>query len=306
MSADFTLILITKDRADITKCLDSIYNNMKKIKFKLIIIDGNSSDLLLNQIQKSYFKLHDIKVYKQRKGRFMRACFESIEYVQTKFFSFIYDDDVLSDKYYEIINCSLKNDMATFGKGSVEKINTNITFHNPVIGECSSLDKLQDYYSFSGFTNKNLPNSPICSIFKTNILIQWKHFLFRNCLKNKAYFDILLRKNIGPDLLLYLISLNKENKIKSTDTIMSKFSHHNNSMSVKYGSESLIFGYLITKIIFFKATFKDRKYFTRLKMKNYLIIQLFYIMIRNTFKKNRLNFKINRISLKEIYNLILL
>ncbi len=306
MSTDFTLILITKDRSDISKCLNSIYNNMKKIKFKLIIIDGNSGDLLLNQIQKSYFKLYDIKIYKQRKGRFMRACFESVDYVQTKFFSFIYDDDVLSDKYYEIINCSLKNDMPTFGKGSVEKINTNITFHNPIIKECFSLDKLQDYYSFSGFTNKNLPNSPICSIFKTNILIQWKHFLFCNCLKNKAYFDILLRKNIGPDLLLYLISLDKENKIKSTDTIMSKFSHHNNSMSVKYGSESLIFGYLITKIIFFKAIFKDKKYSTRLKMKNYLIIQLIYIMIRNAFKKNQLNFKINSISLKEIYNLILL
>ena len=85
MIADFTLILITKDRADISKCLNSIFKNMKKIEFKLVIIDGNRNDLLLNQIQKSYFELYDIKVYKQR-NRFMRACFESIEYVKTKFF----------------------------------------------------------------------------------------------------------------------------------------------------------------------------------------------------------------------------
>ena len=260
----FYLILITKDRADISKCLNSIFKNMKKIEFKLVIIDGNKNDLLLNQIQKSYFELYDIKVYKQRRGRFMRACFESIEYVQTKFFSFIYDDDVLSDKYYKIINCSLKNNLPTFGKGMVEKINNKIHFEDPVIKECLSSDKLFDYYSFSGFTNKNLPNSPICSIFKSNILSKWKNFLFQNCLKNREYLDILLRKNIGPDLLLYLMSLENENIIKSTDTIMSKFSHHNNSMSVKYGTESLIFGYLITKIIFFKATF-SKKYFTNLK-----------------------------------------
>ena len=51
MIADFTLILITKDRADISKCLNSIFKNMKKIEFKLVIIDGNKNDLLLNQIK---------------------------------------------------------------------------------------------------------------------------------------------------------------------------------------------------------------------------------------------------------------
>ena len=40
---------------------------------------------------------------------------------------------------------------------------------------------------------------------------------------------------------------------------MSKFSHHNNSMSVKYGT-NLIFGYLITKIIFLKLHLV-KKYF---------------------------------------------
>ena len=61
------------------------------------------------------------------------------------------------------------------------------------------------------------------------------------------------------------MSLEKENIIKSTDTIMSKFSHHNNSMSVKYGTESLIFGYLITKIIFFKLHLVKKNILQNLK-----------------------------------------
>ena len=306
MSVDFTLILITKGRPNISKCLNSIYNNMKKLKFKLIIIDGNKNNLLKNQIEDFLLQSYDIKIYKQEKGRFMRACLQSIQYVNTKFFSFIYDDDELSDRYYKIILCSLKSDMLTLGKGSVENINKNINFLEPNIKEYLSSEKFEDYYSFSGLTNKNLPNSPMCSIFKSSILIKWKNFLLHNCLKNENYFNILMKKNIGPDLLLYLMSLDEELMVKSTDTIMSKFSHHNDSMSVKYGSESLIFGYLITKVLFFKSIFKKMNHSKRLKIKTYLILQLFYIIMRNIIKKNKLDFKIFKISLKEIYNLIIL
>ena len=113
-----------------------------------------------------------------------------------------------------------------------------------------------------------------------------------------------MKKNIGPDLLLYLMSLDEEFLINSTNTIMSKFSHHDNSMSVRYGSVSLIFGYLVTKILFFKSIHKKMSHKKRLKFKTYLIIQLFYIIIRNIIKKNNLNFKVFKISMKEIYNLI--
>ena len=132
---------------------------------------------------------------------------------------------MLSDKYYKIINCSLKNNLPTFGKGmNYEKINNKIHFEDPVIKECLSSDKLFDYYSFSGLLIKIFPIVNLFNfLFKYFVL--WKNFLFQNCLKNREYLDILLRKNIGPNSL-FLISLEKENIIKSTDTIMSKFSHH--------------------------------------------------------------------------------
>ena len=301
---DFTLILITKNRANIAKCLNSIYDNLEKLKFKLIIIDGNKNNLLEDQIKESTLQDHDIKIYKQKKDGFMRACFQSIGYVKTKFFSFIYDDDVLSEYYYKMIISSTKGNMLTLGKGSVESIEKNINFIDPEIKECLSSKRLVDYYTFSTFKKKNLPNSPICSVFKSSILTKWEKFLLHNCRNNRDYFNILMKKNIGPDLLLYLMSLDEEFLINSTNTIMSKFSHHNNSMSVRYGSVSLIFGYLVTKILFFKSIYKKMSHTKRLKFKTYLIIQLFYVIIRNIIKKNNLNFKVFKISLKEIYNLI--
>ena len=60
---DFTLILITKNRANIAKCLNSIYDNLEKLKFKLIIIDGNKNNLLEDQIKESTLQDHDIKIY---------------------------------------------------------------------------------------------------------------------------------------------------------------------------------------------------------------------------------------------------
>ena len=304
MNKEFSLILITKGRKDISNCLNSIFRNMKKLEFKLIIIDGNKDDLLNNNIEHSSFENFDIRIYKQKKGKFMRACFESIKYVDTKFFSFIYDDDVLSDHYYKIINKSILNNVISIGKGVIQDINKNINFKEPVIKTEASKNNLDNYYSFSLLGKKNLPNSPICSVFKSTILGEWKNFLYKNCLKNKNYFDILIKKNIGPDLLIYLMSLHKEKEIITTDTIMAKFSHHENSMSVKYGSESLIFGYLITKVLFFKSIFKQLDFIQIVKLKIYLIMQLLYIIMRNFIKKNSLKFPIFKMSIIEIYNLI--
>ncbi len=304
MNKEFSLILITKGRKDISNCLNSIFRNMKKLEFKLIIIDGNKDDLLNNNIEHSSFENFDIRIYKQKKGKFMRACFESIKYVDTKFFSFIYDDDVLSDHYYKIINKSILNNVISIGKGVIQDINKNINFKEPVIKTEASKNNLDNYYSFSLLGKKNLPNSPICSVFKSTILGEWKNFLYKNCLKNKNYFDILIKKNIGPDLLIYLMSLHKEKEIITTDTIMAKFSHHENSMSVKYGSESLIFGYLITKILFFKFIYKEFNIMEGIKIKIYLILQLFYILLRNSVKRNKLNFPIFKMSIIEIYSLI--
>ena len=285
MNNEFSLILITKGRSDISACLNSIYRNMEKLRFKLIIIDGNKDNLLKNNIENCHLEKFDIKIYKQEKGRFMRACFESIKYIDTKFFSFIYDDDVLSDYYYKAIHNSLINDTITIGKGVIQDIEQKINFLEPDIKIKESENNFNNYYSFSFFKKRNFPNSPICSVFKSTILNEWKNFLYKNCLKNKNYFDILLRKNIGPDLLIYLMSLQKEKKIMTTNTIMAKFSHHENSMSVKYGSESLIFGYLITKILFYKSIFNQLNLIERIRIKIYLILQLFYIILRNLIKK---------------------
>jgi hypothetical protein len=304
MSTEFSLILITKGRKDISNCLNSIHRNMEKFRFKLIIIDGNKDDLLKKNIEHSSLDKFDIKIYKQKKGKFMRACFESIKYVDTKFFSFMYDDDVLSDHYYKIIHNSISNNVISIGKGIIQDIDKNTDFLKPGIKVEVSKNNLYNYYSFSLLKKRNLPNSPICSVFKATILDEWKNFLYKNCLKNKNYFDILLKKNIGPDLLIYLMSLQRENEIMTTDTIMAKFSHHEDSMSVKYGSESLIFGYLITKILFFKSIFKELDLIERIKIKIYLILQLFYILIRNLVKKNKLNFPIFKMSIIEIYSLM--
>ena len=304
MNTEFSLILITKGRKDISACLNSIFRNMEKLKFKLIIIDGNKNNLLKDNIQTSFLEKFDIKIYKQKKGKFMRACFESIEYVDTKFFSFIYDDDVLSDYYHQIIHCSVVNNMITLGNGIIEDINKDIEFLEPNVNVNLSKIKFEDYYLSFLSRKKNIPNSPICSFFKTDILTEWKNFLYKNCLKNKNYFDILLKRNIGPDLLIYLMSLNKEKSIMSTNTIMAKFSHHEDSMSVKYGSESLIFGYLITKVLFFKSIFKQLDFIQIVKLKIYLIMQLLYIIMRNFIKKNSLKFPIFKMSIIEIYNLI--
>lgn len=305
---EFTVIFLTKGRYEISNSLRSIFKIIDyDINLKLLIIDGNNDDRVVNLISDKFSKYkNSTKVIKQIKKGFMNACFQSIDFVNTKFFTFMYDDDELSPYYGSLVKKSLKQNRTFYAYGKVENLLSKFIFAKPSIKFMDPKNILDQYFKFNLSREFIPPNSPICSVFRTNILKEWR-FILEKSSQNDKYFDFyLMKKNIGPDLLLHLISLTNENqKILYSRNYIAKFSSHEKSMSIIYGNIYLGIGYFYTRVIYLKY-FKKNLIFKKkfIKFKKYVYLKKIYFIIRGNFylnkiKNNTLNHLLNILKIIE-------
>jgi hypothetical protein len=271
-----TFIIPTKNRVH---CIEEFFINnnfLNKIHCKFLIIDGSNKKnfLLLKKITK---KNNKIKLVKQNRKGFMNACFESIKYLNTKYFTFLYDDDILSDKITQIYKkCFDKNFAIGLGQVSSSK---NIVFKKSFFKRFSKIRVIDAYYGNKFSNIKFLPVSPICSLFERNILDSWKNSVISYCENNKYRKYFLLKKNIGPDLLLYLIQISKKDLIYIYQKPVAVFYSHKDSMSVIFGRNELLIGYWLAKKLFYQEN--DLSYEINKKMYNFIILMGFFLIVYN-------------------------
>src|SRR4029077_2563262 len=114
-------------------------------------------------------------------------------------------------------------------------------------------DSLQLFLAYFGrhqqLDFKHLPFSPICSITTLDLLHEWvpqvKEFGSQNPLRQ----HFMLKRNIGPDLMIYLFSLIKHRgDVPLAVAVTAQFSAHPTSMSVVFGNSDLAVGYWLAKV----------------------------------------------------------
>ncbi len=291
---DFTFILPTKDREDIFDNIDNCFSAFpKEYNIKIIIIDGNKTDFLSKNkfIQENQYR---ISIIRQKKKGFMRACIIGLENLETEFFTFMYDDDFLSESFYLLYKKCIENKNLkyfVFGNGvNPPKKNINVFEKSLNFIEFKKEEMLKYYFSSKKINGKYLPVSPICGIFNKRILNKWIDLL-KSTFKNKLIFFYLMKKNIGPDLLLFLISINEADRIIYCKNNICKFSSHEDSMSIRYGRFNLNTGYWFARLIFFKSFFGNYNLLFKLRCYLFLFIKgfiymSFQIINKNKFKKH--------------------
>lgn len=292
---DFTVIFLTKGRTEIYKSLKSVLKITEyQINLKLIIIDGNDDNTVEHIINEKFSKYKNyVKIFKQKNKGFMNGCFQAINLVDTKFFTFMYDDDELSPYVGVIVKKCIEENRISFSFGKVEAFSNNLNFKEPIMATIDARKILSKYFSLNFKKKFVMPNSPICSVFRSSIMKEWKNILQSYSEKDDFFNFYLMKKNIGPDLLLYLISLIHEKKeVIYSETYVAKFSSHVNSMSITYGNVYLGVGYLYARCIFldfFKQNLVKENLFH--PFKNYVCIKIFYFIFRGNFYLNKIKNK---------------
>jgi len=249
----FTFLFITKGRKNFGKSLNKCLNLSAKFDYvKTLIIDGNNDNRVESYIAKN-FQSNNVKIIKQNKGKFVRACLIGVENIDTNFFTFMHDDDYISHSFIELINCAIENDTSVIGQGVVlPKEDNSFKFKDlNNLQKIRSSTLINKYYCSKKINQIYLPANPACSVFKTEVSKIWI-LSIKEIVRNKFLANYLVYKNIGQDLLLYLIALSIQEKIYYCKDYSCQFSSHKDSMSVNFGTHNLGVGYWLSKNFFSK------------------------------------------------------
>ena len=286
-----TFVIPTKNRSKyLRKLIFNCEKIFKKLKYEYLIIDA-SNDFFHYQNLKLKNKYKKIKIIRQKSKGIQVGCFESIKSIKTKHVVFLYDDDQLSNYIYKIYKSNINDDgVFSLGYGIVKPIKEKIKYYNLNKYKIDKEELLLGYFGENinnnpliKKTNQKilLPLSPICTTYTKLFLKIWKKTILKFVKNNTFRYYFLLKKEVGPDLLIYLMSIYSSKKIVNFYTPYSaKFSSHQDSISIIYGSNFLRIGYWLSRICFFD-TIKLKNNELSNKLYTYLIAFGLFLLLRN-------------------------
>ena len=300
----FTFLFITKGRKSFGRSLMNCLSQLRKFnKIKIIIVDGNKDNRIEKYLTENNLFHKNLSIIKQRKGKFVRACLIALSNLETDFFTFMHDDDYISPNFHELIEFAIKKNSSVIGNGIVlpkkeEKFNFTEIKNYKLF---SSKEILNKYFCSIKIENKFLPANPACSVFKKDIADIWKSVL-KVVLKNKFISSYIIHKNIGQDLLLYLIALSVQKEIFYCTEYTCQFSSHEDSMSVNFGSHNLGVGYWLAKKIYTRFSGKNFVYKTSFLENINLFIRGLIYCFKQGFNRKKFHFHSNKKLLEQIIN----
>jgi hypothetical protein len=217
------------------------------------VIDGQSDDGTFTDLEAAYGGDARVQLLQNSKSAgFMNTCYEGVDLVKSRWVTFMYDDDVLSPHFIDMVTMLARSsDQFIMGYGSPFPAGDVYPFKP--IDAFKRHTARQLFLAYFGrhqdLDFKSLPFSPICCVTTLDLLREWVPEVKRFGSRNSIREHFMLKRNIGPDLMIYLFSLIKHRgDISLTINVMAQFSAHPTSMSVVFGNSDLAVGYWLAKL----------------------------------------------------------
>ena len=255
MKQVITFILPTRNRKRLVRrAIDScLACESEIVSPSVIAIDGESDDGTLIELKNAYGDDARVQLIQNSKSTgFMNTCFQGVDLVKSKWVTFMYDDDVLSPHFVDMVNELVSaHDNFIMGYGAAYSAGEVYPFR-PIAAykRYNPVQLLLTYYGRGHDIDfKGLPQSPICCVTSIDLLHEWVAHVRRFCSQNPLRQHFMLDLNIGPDLMIYLLSLlGHSGAVPVAVSVVAQFSTHPASMTVRYGSSQLKVGYWLAKI----------------------------------------------------------
>tara|TARA_B100000925_G_scaffold291643_1_gene280524 strand:+ start:4407 stop:5441 length:1035 start_codon:yes stop_codon:yes gene_type:complete len=310
---ELTFVLPTYNRKEyVVRAIDSclkISQRSSKIKVKVIVIDGYSNDGAWEKLLKNFSNNEFVKLLQVDKEKgFQETAFLGIDLVETDYVTFMYNDDILSDYYYQFAEKMIdKNQDFIMGYGSNLHADKKYDFKEPAFININPKRIILNYFGFfKNLEYSSLPVSPITSISKTKVLKEWINEVRSFVGKSNFRNDLFIKQNIGPDLVLFLFNLLRQgDSTFFCNSTISQLSFHEESMSILYGKTPLSSGYWLSRIWYFHKILKEDQKINKSfmgRLSAYILVSGLMVIFLNIISKR---FDYAYASLREILNVIL-
>jgi hypothetical protein len=181
----------------------------------------------------------------------MNACFQGIDLVESRFVTFMYDDDVLSPFIGQMYEPVVSGDSDfVVGFGAETPAHEVRNFHPVgVMRHYKPKFVLEQYFGARDMPFTALPVSPICCLTKKEHILEWRSEVVAFASRTPLRQYLMLERNVGPDLIIYLSGLLISNKdVTVCFTTVAQFSTHPDSMSIRYNALDLSVGYWLARL----------------------------------------------------------
>lgn len=268
----------------VQSALNQTYKNIE-----IIIVDNKSTDNTWELLKKLASEDKRIKIFQNETNigpvRNWKRCIDEANGTYGKI---LFSDDVMYPEFLEKTLELIEEDIG-FVFSSVamgENINNTKTVYK--FKENMGVYNINDFFDASLYGG-DVPVSPGCALFHLDYL---KEKLLLN-VPSPSISDFL-NHGAGPDLLLYLNTLDKYEKVGFIDEPLTFFREHEGSFSISDKSKYLFRCYVQAKILFAKSYLDENKF------KEYLAQTWFYYSkylnkydLPNSFASKYLYEKIN-------------
>jgi hypothetical protein len=255
MSTVVTFVLPTMNRRpQILRAVEScLAIASPRIVPHVLIVDGTSTDGTWELLVETYGDDQRVTLTRNATGTgYQRSAFEGAAQVASDWATFMYDDDVLSPEFGRLIEAMLDADCRfAMGYGAHYPVAGRYDFK--ALGESTQvLDGASLTRAYFGFTDavasSQLPVNPICAVLPGPLLREWVGICWRFVAGSRFRQYFVIERNIGCDLLTYLVGIRRAGKALLADRVLAQFSEHPRSMSLEYGWPHLQIGYWLARI----------------------------------------------------------
>ncbi len=254
MKESITFILPTRNRKDyVARAIDScLASQCENISVRVMVIDASSDSTCVNMLRERYAGQQAVEILVQPPEAvgFMGACFFAVERLESRYATFMYDDDVLSpyisEMYQRMVNKSCPFAM---GFGQTNNADQVLEFR-PVTnwGRPRPWDLLLAWFGNTRWQYRAMPVSPVCCLATSDVLKRWMVEVRQFAAANDFRQHYIMRRNIGGDLMIYLhCIIDAQQEILLANQVVAQWSEHPNSMTVLAEDLDLFAGYWLAR-----------------------------------------------------------
>ncbi len=228
------------------------------VAFEVIVLDSQSDDGSWESLNEN-FGTDDRVVLRQNKRGLgpTRSWLDGAELVTGTIVTFIWSDDYVADTMLvDLLPAMRANSDVAIGKAMIRDVEDN----SPLparSGRSTSLDPMEIVSAYYG-VSRNVawpPVSPACALFSRRAFDHWRTLVTDHADTNLLVQQLMWRRAIGPDMLLFLVALAmQQGPVSFVDRIVTQFSSHGDSISISSPQWLLRGGYLAARVLAFRYT----------------------------------------------------
>lgn len=228
------------------------------VAFEVIVLDSQSDDGSWEALNARFGTDDRVVLRQNRRGLGpTRSWLDGADFVTGDIVTFIWSDDYVADTMLtDLLPAMRAGSDVVIGKAIIRDVEDDSLFPSRP-GASITLDPSEIISAYYGVSHNVAwpPVSPACALFSRRAFDRWRTLIAEHADTNLLAQQLMWRRAIGPDMLLFLVALSmQKGPVAFVDRIVTQFSSHGDSISISSPEWLLRGGYLAARVLAFRHT----------------------------------------------------